>query len=818
MANDFSQDDTCIAQWRFENGALTVDSKGTNTLTAHGSPAADTSDFKEGAASVILVKTSSQYFSRTDTDLSTGFPFKYGDTKKQGSFLGWWKPGSGAGYLWSKRYNSSSTTTFSLSRTSQKVLAIAWNTSGYYPFSSVSYSPYYYGYPLEDNEWYFIALVLDGVNKTIYLRVYRDSTGEIFEYNETPSTTLNLFNNAPFYIGDNGSGTYANARADLNLAFNRLLLPGEIDLIRQGRYTGAEVPLTFVPQASYYPHTDATFQFDDDFESGDKSAWDTSDAAATVVTGSGMSGTYAALLTDYTAYLKKDVEGYKQQIMVDLDVKSTDVNNSGNLIGFLAGAGYTIGTLWGMDWDGDNFYIEVHKGAYGEAGSGTGLGGLYALVPYSAVSHIRMFYLPDPVNGIAQVWVGNDLVIDFAGNTGRAEPIASIVLGDVNGAGSGSYGAYFDNVSMTDALISVISGTAGLVAGCSLFPVYDISTGTPDLIPGTSSAYLNIQNNIVSTEEVINTISGLLGLVVGGGGSLVSGRTVINVISGTSGLKAGSGGNLQTTITTEVTAETDIPGWSGLRLGIPAYAGLKSIFSAEEVTASVVINGVNGLAAGIRAYLSSAPPVGPSTVDIPGTLGLVAGCSLWAPRLPQPSATDIPCVNGLRLGSLAGLVSNLITAVIIPGESGLLVGVELVEAGDYEAWVLTGNGFNPSAYTGWRFNSFAKYQGRYYAAGPDGLYLLEGPTQDGDEIISGVRLYADFGTQRKKWIRAMRLGTTGDEVEVRIASEDKEGYFELQGDRVVGSYVLRGHNLTIDIQHFDELSHVEIVPMILVAK
>lgn len=31
MANNFTADPNCKALWRFENGALTVDSKGTNT-------------------------------------------------------------------------------------------------------------------------------------------------------------------------------------------------------------------------------------------------------------------------------------------------------------------------------------------------------------------------------------------------------------------------------------------------------------------------------------------------------------------------------------------------------------------------------------------------------------------------------------------------------------------------------------------------------------------------------------------------------------------------------------------------------------------
>ena len=50
MANDFTNDANCKALWNFDDGALTTDSKGTNTLTNSG-VTADTVDFKEGNAS-----------------------------------------------------------------------------------------------------------------------------------------------------------------------------------------------------------------------------------------------------------------------------------------------------------------------------------------------------------------------------------------------------------------------------------------------------------------------------------------------------------------------------------------------------------------------------------------------------------------------------------------------------------------------------------------------------------------------------------------------------------------------------------------------
>src|SRR3989304_868968 len=91
MANNFSSDSNCKALWRFENGALTTDSKGTNTLTNNNTVVADTVNFKEGAASADFEAGSSQSFSITDVNLNAGFPLKNGDTDKVISVCCWFR-------------------------------------------------------------------------------------------------------------------------------------------------------------------------------------------------------------------------------------------------------------------------------------------------------------------------------------------------------------------------------------------------------------------------------------------------------------------------------------------------------------------------------------------------------------------------------------------------------------------------------------------------------------------------------------------------------------------------------------------------------
>ena len=79
MANDFSGDSSCKALWRFESGALTTDSKSTNTLTNNGG-IEETTNHMEGSCAVAIASGSSQYLNIPNANLVSGFPLKSDDT------------------------------------------------------------------------------------------------------------------------------------------------------------------------------------------------------------------------------------------------------------------------------------------------------------------------------------------------------------------------------------------------------------------------------------------------------------------------------------------------------------------------------------------------------------------------------------------------------------------------------------------------------------------------------------------------------------------------------------------------------------------
>lgn len=66
-----------------------MDSIGTNTLVSHATPTADMVNFREGAASVELLKADRDSFDIADAALDAGFPLKIGDPNKNISVCFW---------------------------------------------------------------------------------------------------------------------------------------------------------------------------------------------------------------------------------------------------------------------------------------------------------------------------------------------------------------------------------------------------------------------------------------------------------------------------------------------------------------------------------------------------------------------------------------------------------------------------------------------------------------------------------------------------------------------------------------------------------
>lgn len=233
MANNFATDASVKALYNFESGALGTDSGpvGTNTLTLRNTPTADTTHYKQGAAGVALAAASHQYLDITNANLSTGFPFKSGDTTKLLTVCAWVYANSLSGWnglLGMLSYAGADNSGWGLEFNGTTLYAM-WNGS------DIST-----GLTLTTGYWYHITLWMDGVNKSLKVKVIKDSDGSVQYWTNTPSAVQNV-GTLPFRIGtytNKDSSNTFDGTIDEVVVCNRLLNHLEALQIKGGTYNG----------------------------------------------------------------------------------------------------------------------------------------------------------------------------------------------------------------------------------------------------------------------------------------------------------------------------------------------------------------------------------------------------------------------------------------------------------------------------------------------------------------------------------------------------------------------------------------------------
>jgi hypothetical protein len=233
-ANDFSEDGNCVALWRFENGALTTDSKGSNTLVGGGgSPTADTVNFKEGAASVEI--DNSDYYNVNDGDLDAGFPLKNGDANKKISVCFWVKFASIGSYDGIFNKGSSNKYSFQVHTgwsNEKMTLGIGYNNGS-------SLELITFGTACSTGIWYHMGVTYQDSDKSYKMRIYDDNAGALLGGSELTGNTTNNINieDGIVTVGKYSNGSYyLDGLIDEMVIFNDILSSDEIDQIRAGTY------------------------------------------------------------------------------------------------------------------------------------------------------------------------------------------------------------------------------------------------------------------------------------------------------------------------------------------------------------------------------------------------------------------------------------------------------------------------------------------------------------------------------------------------------------------------------------------------------
>ena len=238
--NDFSSDANCVALWRFENGALTTDSKGGNTLTDHGTVGTSTTDYKEGSASADFIQ-GGDYFSITDADLDAGFPFRAGDGTPGDdiSLCFWMKPDvlDSNDYIFSKYDVGLNKRTFAALIVSSNIFSIS---IGYN--NGDAGQAHSFGTAMATDKWYHVGITFQNASanaSSIRIRIWDDNAGALLgaDYTTSSAKTINI-EDAVLCIADregDADRVYDGHKDEL-VIFKDILSVAEIDKIRAGIY------------------------------------------------------------------------------------------------------------------------------------------------------------------------------------------------------------------------------------------------------------------------------------------------------------------------------------------------------------------------------------------------------------------------------------------------------------------------------------------------------------------------------------------------------------------------------------------------------
>lgn len=240
--NDFSGDPNCVALWRFEDGALTADSIGTNILTNNNGVVSNQVDYKEGAASADFELDSSQCFYIADGDLDANFPLKNGDSNKKISICFWFQRESSVAsseILISKWDSTLNTRSLLLQINSSNEFRFYLGYNGGASAELVLNT----GTVLATGRFFHFGFTFQDSDKAWKIVIWDDTAeSKIVDASGTAGQNINV-EDSPFVIGgyfDNGSifGSYDGEKDEV-VVFKDILTTGEIDEIRQGVYNGS---------------------------------------------------------------------------------------------------------------------------------------------------------------------------------------------------------------------------------------------------------------------------------------------------------------------------------------------------------------------------------------------------------------------------------------------------------------------------------------------------------------------------------------------------------------------------------------------------
>lgn len=153
----------------------------------------------------------------------------------------------------------------------------------------------------------------------------------------------------------------------------------------------------------------------------------------------------------------------------------------------------------------------------------------------------------------------------------------------------------------------------------------------------------------------------------------------------------------------------------------------------------------------------------------------------------------------------------------VEGSGGLVLSGEGTEEEFlYYTWVFSGVDYKPSVYSNYDFNSYCTFGGKFYGANEDGIFELAGVTDEGEAIRTGLTLGPNnLGVMNRKRLRSIHLGKRNSSTVVKVTIDRESKNFSVTNGKAKITRDLMGEDVTLEIADFEELSIIEVTPVVL---
>jgi len=239
MPNDFTNDDSCVALYTWEDGAsFLLDQKGGNDLSNDG--VVSDADEKEGTYSALFTAAGQDYCGIVDASLDAGFPCKKDSGVFDFSFCSWFKltslPAASnfRNIVWKYLPNNLQFMITCYNDAGNTKLNFGVSSNGTSWTGGVLHAS-----ALAINTWYHLGVTWNNATKAYRVRIWDDTAGAILGSDAAGNFgagIANLAGNVNF--GYPSAGNTMDGRMDESIFFNTSLSQAKIDRIRAGTYSG----------------------------------------------------------------------------------------------------------------------------------------------------------------------------------------------------------------------------------------------------------------------------------------------------------------------------------------------------------------------------------------------------------------------------------------------------------------------------------------------------------------------------------------------------------------------------------------------------